>query len=99
MGARPLELEGTWEEILAHAGELAGCRVRLTVLPSSAQPTAGRPTLVQEPDPVRVARVRGLRGKLAGTADARASELLHQERQTDKAGEEQAIHQSRSRRV
>ena len=27
-----LELEGTWEEILAHAPELVGRRVRLTVL-------------------------------------------------------------------
>jgi hypothetical protein len=27
-----VELEGTWEEILAHAPELAGKRVRLTVL-------------------------------------------------------------------
>lgn len=28
-----LELEGTWEEILEHAPELAGRRVRVTVLP------------------------------------------------------------------
>jgi hypothetical protein len=27
-----LELEGTWEEIAAHAAELAGRRVRVTVL-------------------------------------------------------------------
>jgi hypothetical protein len=27
-----IELEGTWEEIAAHAAELAGRRVRLTVL-------------------------------------------------------------------
>jgi hypothetical protein len=27
-----LELEGTWEEILAHAPQLAGRRVRVTVL-------------------------------------------------------------------
>jgi hypothetical protein len=27
-----IELEGTWEEILAHAPELAGHKVRLTVL-------------------------------------------------------------------
>jgi hypothetical protein len=37
----PLELEGTWEEILTHASELAGQRVRLTVLPSE---TDGTPT-------------------------------------------------------
>ena len=35
--ASTLELEGTWEEIMAHAAELAGRRVRLIVLP--AQPT------------------------------------------------------------
>jgi hypothetical protein len=29
---QPLEFEGTWEEIAAHAPELAGRRVRLTVL-------------------------------------------------------------------
>jgi hypothetical protein len=28
-----LELEGTWEEIMAHAAALAGRRVRLVVLP------------------------------------------------------------------
>ena len=28
-----LELEGTWEEVMAHAAELAGQRVRLTVIP------------------------------------------------------------------
>ena len=26
------EFEGTWEEVSAHADELAGCRVRVTVL-------------------------------------------------------------------
>jgi hypothetical protein len=30
-----LELEGTWEEILEHASELAGRRVRVTVLPTA----------------------------------------------------------------
>ena len=28
-----LELEGTWEEVAAYASELAGQRVRLTVMP------------------------------------------------------------------
>ncbi|MBI3910546.1 MAG: hypothetical protein HY320_06370 [Armatimonadetes bacterium] len=37
MAARPLELEGTWEEIVAHAPELAGRRVRLTVLPEEME--------------------------------------------------------------
>jgi hypothetical protein len=30
---QPIELEGTWEEILTHANELAGRRVRVVVLP------------------------------------------------------------------
>jgi hypothetical protein len=32
-----LELEGTWEEILVHSSELAGQRVRLTVLPAARE--------------------------------------------------------------
>ncbi len=34
MTSQPIELEGTWEEIVAHAAELAGRRVRVIVLPS-----------------------------------------------------------------
>ncbi len=33
MNAPVLELEGIWEEVAAHAPELAGRRVRLSVLP------------------------------------------------------------------
>jgi len=33
-----LEMEGTWEEVAARAGELAGRRVRLTVLPDEKKP-------------------------------------------------------------
>ncbi len=33
MTSQPLELEGIWEEIVAHSQELAGRRVRLIVLP------------------------------------------------------------------
>ena len=33
MAQETLELEGTWEEIMAHAAELAGRRVRVVVLP------------------------------------------------------------------
>jgi hypothetical protein len=32
-----LELEGTWEEILAYSDKLAGHRVRLIVLPDESQ--------------------------------------------------------------
>jgi hypothetical protein len=42
----PLELEGTWEEILTHASELAGQRVRLIVLSTEADAHS-------EPAPVR----------------------------------------------
>jgi hypothetical protein len=34
MASNTRELEGTWEEIQAHAAELAGRRVRVTVLPT-----------------------------------------------------------------
>jgi hypothetical protein len=39
MAPQPLEFEGTWEEIISHANELAGRKVRLTVLTS--EPPAG----------------------------------------------------------
>lgn len=40
MNAPVLELEGTWEEVAAHALELAGQRVRLTVLSAEEQERA-----------------------------------------------------------
>lgn len=40
-------LEGTWEEILRHAPELAGLRVRLTVLSPNAPKPQQRVTLDQ----------------------------------------------------
>ena len=36
MATEITELEGTWEEIMEHAGELAGKRVRLVVFPNEA---------------------------------------------------------------
>lgn len=39
MTSQPLELEGTWEEIVAQASELAGRRVRLIVLPEDVPET------------------------------------------------------------
>lgn len=36
--SEPLELEGTWEEIVAHSAELAGHRVRLIILPDAPNP-------------------------------------------------------------
>ena len=35
MGALPRTIEGTWDEIVKHAAELAGHRVRVTVLDSA----------------------------------------------------------------
>jgi hypothetical protein len=44
MAAPPLELEGTWEEILSRAPELSGRRVRLIVLPEEQnEPFPGVP--------------------------------------------------------
>ena len=40
MTSKPLEIEGTWEEILAHTANLAGRRVRLTVLPEDPTPAS-----------------------------------------------------------
>jgi len=37
------EMEGTWEEITAHAPELAGRRVRLTVLPAATRSDTSPP--------------------------------------------------------
>ena len=45
MASLPLELEGTWEEIQSHAAELAGQRVRVTVLPSPQMTNSGKPPL------------------------------------------------------
>ena len=45
MASQPLELEGTWEEIQSHAAELAGRRVRVTVLPSPQMTHSGKPPL------------------------------------------------------
>ncbi len=41
-------LEGTWEEILQHSAELAGQRVRLTILPPRAKNQTTTLTLDQK---------------------------------------------------
>ena len=38
MTQEALELEGTWEEIVAHGASLAGRRVRLIVFPDAKEP-------------------------------------------------------------
>ena len=37
MTSQPLELEGTWEEIVTHSAELTGHKVRVTVIPSESE--------------------------------------------------------------
>ena len=91
-----LELEGTWEEIVAHADQLAGCRVRLTVLAPLARPAPPRDVTAAERDPERVARVRSIRGKFARPDGEKSSDVLHRERQRDREREEQATRGSRS---
>ena len=88
MASLPTELEGTWEEVAVHAALLAGRRVRLTVLSTDVEAEPDLSPPVQERDLERVACVKRLRGKFAGTAGTMASELLHRERQADKQKEE-----------
>jgi hypothetical protein len=46
MTEKPLEIEGTWEDIVSHSDTLAGCQVRVTVLsdppPSQSQDKSPR---------------------------------------------------------
>ncbi len=49
MEAQPLEIEGTWDEISAHASRFAGRRLRLIVLPEESQaPSESREPLSLE---------------------------------------------------
>lgn len=41
-------LEGTWEEITRHGEELAGKRVRLTILDNAAPPRDGKESSIEE---------------------------------------------------
>ncbi len=41
-------IEGTWEEILEYSGELAGQRVKLTVLPPQTSSDSNQETLAQK---------------------------------------------------
>lgn len=45
MALHTLEMEGTWEEIIAHAAELAGRRVRVTVLPAHPETGPEKPVV------------------------------------------------------
>lgn len=48
MGQALLELEGTWDEIAAHAPEFAGRRLHVTVLPDDAAYNDPRLRFLQE---------------------------------------------------
>jgi hypothetical protein len=55
MMAKPVvQVEGTWEEILARSPELAGRRVRLTVLDTGESPA--KPEKVEKPEKPPVMR-------------------------------------------
>ena len=47
--SEPLELEGTWEEIVAHSAELAGRRVRLVILPDAPDPESSEALKILNP--------------------------------------------------
>lgn len=55
MTSEPLELEGTWEEIVTHSDDLAGRRVRVRVLPD--EPASPAP---ETPPPFRPPSSRSL---------------------------------------
>jgi hypothetical protein len=50
MEPQPIEFEGTWEAIAAHASRFAGHRLRLTILPQEApdEPVASDQRSLQE---------------------------------------------------
>jgi hypothetical protein len=60
MSGKLVELEGTWEEILAHADELAGCRVRVAVLAPGPQPEQNGESPPAKPASFRPASGRSL---------------------------------------
>lgn len=55
MTSQPIELEGTWEEIVAHATELAGRRVRVIILSDKPEPSSP-----EAPPPFRPSSGRSL---------------------------------------
>ena len=44
MTSKILQLEGTWEEILTHTSELAGNKIRVTVITNETQPNSSKET-------------------------------------------------------
>jgi hypothetical protein len=68
-----LELEGTWEEVAAHAPELAGRRVRLFVLAETPDDTSAVSLQAHSIDPVQAAELRASLATFA--ADWEAPEM------------------------
>ena len=68
-------LEGTWEEILQHSAELAGQRVRLTILPHQSSDSSTKQTLDQKLKG-RVGRVNFQPSDLSERVEESFTELL-----------------------
>ena len=68
-------LEGTWEEILQHSSELAGQRVRLTILPPQSSQSPTKQTLDQRLKG-RVGRVKFEPSDLSERVSEAFTELL-----------------------
>lgn len=71
----PRTIEGSWEEILSHAPELAGLRVRLTVLPPYPPQPQQRLTLDQTLRG-RIGRIRFMPPNLAARTKEAFADIL-----------------------
>lgn len=77
---QPTVLEGTWEELSAHAHGFFGKRLRLVTIED------GHKTLPVDTEVARIAAIRGGMGKFADTSRTTlASEELCDERRRDEA--------------
>ena len=56
VASKPIQVEGTWEEIVGRAEQFAGKRVRITVLPENVQEPARAASEIHEHEVVRVCR-------------------------------------------
>ena len=70
-----LTLEGTWEEILRHAPELVGQRVKLTVL-SAEEPQPPAPVTLAEALKGRVGQVQFLPSDLSTRSKSAFTDIL-----------------------
>ena len=65
-----LELEGTWEEVAAHAPEFAGRRVRLSVLPETLDASDAVDLQAHGIGPAQAAELRASLASFAADWDA-----------------------------